>query len=213
MKTLLNKPILLLLLSFLMFNACVPEEKKIQPQMFGIETEGWIYSDLILKGLDLNFDCSDNNISLLKDGNTIDLEITDCLISFLIAHIPVDLDPGTYSIIADVDGKTFTEIDGAPMEVEVKNRPVVFPLSSTNIKRGEAFQITGLHLLNETEIPEFDPLVWIINGDNTNTSSSYEVSEDGKSATIILDENIEPGEYRFKVTAVEWSNEYDVIVF
>ncbi|MFT4665599.1 MAG: hypothetical protein ACI8YQ_000774 [Polaribacter sp.] len=212
MKLPLKKPLFSLLFSFLMLNACVPAEDKIEPQLFEMETDGWIYSDLLLKGLDFDLGCGNNEVTLTKEGNTIDLEITDCLISILIAQIPENLDPGNYSIIAEINGKTFTEIDGLPMEVEVKNRPVVFPLSSTNIKRGEAFEITGLHLLNETNIPEFNPLVWIMKDDFTNTVSSYEVSADGNSATIILDEDIEPGNYRFKVTAKEWSNEYDVII-
>lgn len=212
MKIPLNKSALFLLFSFFMFNGCVPEEDKIEAQLFEIVSDGWIYSDLLLKGLDFDLGCGNNKITLSREGTMIDLEITDCLISILIGHIPENVDPGTYSVIAEINGKTFTEIDGLPMEVEVKNRPVVFPLGRTDILRGVAFEIEGIHLLNETEITQYDPLVWIMKEGYTNTVSIYDVSADGNSATIILDEAIEPGAYRFRVTAKEWSNEYDITV-
>jgi len=212
MKTLFNKSYYFLFLSLFLFNACVPEEEKIQPRLLETETDGWIYSDLILKGFDLNLDCSDNKITLSKDGETTDLEITDCLVSLLIGHIPADLTPGLYSITAEIEGRTFTEIDGKALEIEVISRPVVFPLSSTNLKRGEVFEITGLNLLNPTEIFEFEPAVWITNGEFSNINSTIEVSADGNSASIILDEEIVPGNYTFRVSTKEWSNRYEVMV-
>lgn len=219
MQIISSKPFVLLLLLALLVNACTitTEDDDLGPsdtdaQITGIDASGWIYSDLIIEGSGFEVNCGNISISI-SDGNTTQsLAINDCTDAAITAWIPEDTTPGTYSISVDIDGNTFTSINGTDMEVEVKNRPVVLSMSKTMMDDGETITIEGLHLLNQTTVPQNDPKVWIMGTGYTNTVSEITVNSDGTAATIVIDEGIDAGEYNFLLTTDEWSNEIVITI-
>ena len=218
MKLTLNKCNILLFFICLFTSACtVSVEDDTNPQnssikITGIDTFGWIYSDLIFEGSGLDADCSRNKVALTKDGTSVDLDINDCKSNEVIAWIPEDLDTGTYVINVEIDGNSFNAIDGELMEVEVKNRPVMLSVDKTEVAGGETIIVTGLHFLNPTTLSQNDPKVWIMASGYTNTVSEITVNDEGTMATIILDEDIDPGVYNFLLTTDEWSNEIQLTI-
>lgn len=178
----------------------------------GADTFGWIYSDLIIEGAGLDANCSNTIVTLTKDGTATNLDINDCTATAITAFIPSDMPLGTYTLTADVDGTVFTSFGNDPAEVEVKTRPVIFPLPKTEFTASESFEITGLNLLNQTMLDQNDPLVWIMKSGYTNTVSDITVAADGKSATIVLHDSLDPDDYTFKITTDEWSNEWNITI-
>jgi len=208
----------LLLLSALLVNACTVttdgdfDSDVSNAKVTGIESFGWIYSDLIIEGSELDENCNNNTVTISKGSTEFALDLIDCTGSEVTAFIPEDVPTGVYKITADINNKDFTSIDGVDMEIEIKNRPVILDMSTTTMNDGETITISGLHLLNPTSISQNDPMVWIMKSGYTNNVSEITVDPDGTSATIIIDEGIPAGEYDLLLTTDEWSNKIVITI-
>ncbi len=181
-------------------------------QLSNIETSGWVFGDLILKGSGFDTDCSNNAITINNGTTMTSLDLIECTESQITARIPEDATPGLYSIVADLSGNSFTSINNVAMEVQVKIRPVILSMSKTTMEDGETISINGLHLTNPTNLPQYNPKVWIMKSGYTNTVSDISVNSNGTGATVEIDEGIDPGEYRFLLTTEEWSNEIAITI-
>jgi len=185
----------------------------LNAQITGYETNGgWIFGELYIEGVALDENCANNSVTLSDASSSISLDIVNCTSNEIAALIPADASPGSYSITVGVNGNNFSSIDGMPLEVEVKERPVILSMSKTSMEDGETITLSGLNLLNPTSLPQNEPKVWIMKSGYTNTVSDISVNSSGTSATVTIDEGIDAGEYRFLLTTKEWSNEIMITI-
>lgn len=175
-----------------------------------VETFGWVYSDIIFEGNNFPADCGDIKVSLNDGTTTRDLDINSCSATEVVAWIPEDMPAGTYEITFQAGNATFTSVDLAELQVEIKIRPVILTLSATEVPVGGTIELTGLNIINDTNNSVYDPTVWITASGYTNTVSDITVNDEGTAATVVLDDDIAPGDYDFKLTCVEWSNELQI---
>ncbi len=208
----------LLLLLTLWLSACTvistediaPNETAVRINQ--IDADGWIFSDLILEGAEMDMNCADNSVSISDGSTSVSLGIKECTPGTITAWISEDVAEGVYKIEANIDGTTFTAIDGVDMEVEIKNRPVILSMSETTMEDGATITIEGLHLLNTSNVVQNDPKVWIMASGYTNTVSEITVNETGTEATVVMDDGIKAGEYDFLLTTDEWSNRIAITI-
>lgn len=177
-----------------------------------MDTFGWVYSEIVFEGSGLDANCSNVQVSLTNGTNSQNLEIQDCTAGAITAWIPEDLAPDNYDVTLNVDGNTFTELNDEALTVEVKLRPVILTMSTTEIAPEGTLTLTGLYLNNDTGQAPFDPQVWLMKPNYTNTVSEITVNDAGTEATVTIDDDPEPGEYNFLITCQEWSNEIKLTI-
>ena len=218
MKTSLNKFYFLLLLVASLFTACTitTEDDTVDPNnplsLSEMETFGWVYSEITFNGSGMGTDCNNISVTLSNATTNQDLTIQNCAENSITAWIPEDMATGTYDVTLNVDGTSFSSINGEDLQVEVRIRPVILTMSTTEIAPEGTLEITGLYIVNESTNAVYDPKVWLTRSNYTNTVSEITVNADGTAATIIIDDNLEPGVYDFKITCVEWSNEIEITI-
>lgn len=182
-----------------------------------LDAPGWIYSRIEMTGTSLNANCNNSSVTLTKNSTDYALDIIECTSTSLVAWIPEDMETGMYAITANVDGTEYTTTSGVfnngdPMEVEVKNRPVILSMSATSLPPLGTLVLDGINLANTTGIESNDPMVWLTRPNYTNTVSEITVNSEGTQATIIVDDMLESGEYDLKLTVDEWSNEVQLTI-
>lgn len=177
-----------------------------------MDTQGWVYSEIEFKGAGFNADCSNTTVTVSNGGTTQELAVQSCTENSIIAWIPDTMEAGTYDVTLNVDGNSFSSINGNNLELEVRIRPVILSLSSTEFAAGEVIQLTGKYIVNDSTVPQNDPKVWLMATGYTNTVSDIVVNAEGTAATVTISDSISPGEYTFKLTCVEWSNELNITI-
>lgn len=217
MKTSFLKMSFFLLGLVMLTNACeVVEDDPSNPDttitLNEMDTFGWVYSEIIFNGTGLDANCNNIVVTLSNNTESRDLEIQNCEATSITAFIPVDMPAGMYDVTVVVDGKTFTAVNGTDLSIEVKIRPVILTMSATEIAPEGALTITGQYIINESNNSVYDPTVWLTRPNYTNTVSEITVNAEGTEATIIIDDNLEPGVYNLKLTCIEWSNEVEITI-
>lgn len=175
-----------------------------------VPSSAYIYGELEIRGSGFSSNCSDNKVFLTKDNQSIELAIDECTGSKVIAFVPLDLEAGDYSLGIENGIDVVTETSSGPIVITIKERPVILTISSLEIPVGGTITIEGVNFLNKTGLSVYDPTVWITKTGYTNTVSDITVNADGTEAEIKVDDDIEAGEYQFKITTDEWSNEFDI---
>jgi|TARA_R110000737_G_scaffold353113_1_gene402397 hypothetical protein len=74
---------------------------------------------------------------------------------------------------------SISSIDGNNLETDVKIRPEILTISATEITAGQSLDITGLHIVNNSNSPSNAPKVWIMGSGSTNTVSEITVNTAG----------------------------------
>ncbi len=175
-----------------------------------IPSSAYIYGELEIRGSGFSSNCADNKVFLTKDNQSTDLTVDECSGSKIIAFVPLDLEAGDYSLAIENGIDAVTETSSGPITITIKERPVILNISSLEIPVGGTLTIEGVNFLNKTGLSVYDPTVWITKSGYTNTVSDITVNSDGTEAEITLDDDIEAGDYQFKITTDEWSNEFDL---
>ncbi len=217
MKTSILKSVLFLFAIVLFSPACeitVDDDNPISSSMDlnEMETFGWVYSEIQFNGSGFDTNCSNVSVVLSSGGTSQEIEVQTCTENSIVAWIPDTMEPGMYDVTLNVGGNSFTSIGGNDLQVEVKIRPVILTMSPTAVAPGGTVNLTGKYILNETNTPQYDPQVWLMATGYTNTVSDITVNAEGTEATVVISDNIAPGEYTFKLSCVEWSNELVITI-
>lgn len=143
------------------------------------------------------------------DGASESLEIIESSTEEIIAFVPSGLTGGDYYLsIQTSEGTITTESFGDPLVVTVQERPIITSLSKSSMTAGEVITVSGEGFINPSEDDYYDAKVWIMKLNYTNTVSDIEVSEDGNSASVTIDDSVAPGTYTIQFTVGESSEYY-----
>tara|TARA_R110002167_G_scaffold128570_13_gene310946 strand:- start:1354 stop:2025 length:672 start_codon:yes stop_codon:yes gene_type:complete len=187
-------------------------EASAQISLTKMETSGSIYSEITFTGKSFGGDCTKMTVSLENSAGSTGLEIKECSDTSVTAWIPADMEAGDYDVTLEVNGTSFSDINGEDLQATITLRPVILTMSATEIVAGGTLDITGLHLLNTSGDPVNNPKVWLMKIGSTNTVSEITVNDDGTAASIVIDSDIAKGLWSIKLTCEEWSNEYDLTI-
>ena len=177
-----------------------------------MDSYGLIYSNLEFIGSGLDENCGEVTVNLLKGTSSHELEIGKCEPNLITAWIPEDIESDVYKVEINFGNESFTAIEGDELITNIKLRPVILSMSSSEVVAGESFEITGLHIVNNSSSTVNDPKVWIMKSGYTNTVSDITVNSEGTKATIVIDDGIDPGEYDFLLSTDEWSNQLKLTI-
>jgi hypothetical protein len=211
-----NLYLLMLCISFFI-SACTVSvsdggDPESSTELYKMESLGFVYSQLEFSGSDLNENCNDVQVKLSNGSTDYDLEILTCESNSIIAWIPEDVEPDKYDVTIDFGNLSISSIDGEQLETDIKIRPVILSMSTTEIIAGETLDITGLHIINNSSSSVYDPKVWLMKSGYTNTVSEITVNTEGTAASIIIDEDTPPGVYDFLLSTEEWSNQLELTI-
>lgn len=177
-----------------------------------------VYDSLIIRG-SFSEDLPEPTI-LISGDNDYELEFVKASTTELAAFIPKEVEAGDYELSFTVDEMEVTnDITGEALMVTMQDRPLITSISSKSFSAGAEITVQGGPFVNESGNNSYDPTVWFMKTSYTNTVSEIVVNEAGDQATIIVDSDLEPGEYKFYITAdqdseyyTQWSNELKVTV-
>ncbi len=204
-----------ILLSVILVASCTLTVEDDDPtagplSLTSVPSSAYIYGELEIRGSGFSGNCAENQVFLTKDNQSTELTVDDCSSTNLVAFVPLDLEAGEYSLGLENGIDAITESNGQPILINIRERPVILTISSQEIPVGGTLTIEGINFLNKTGLSVYDPTVWITKSGYTNTVSDITVNADGTQAEITVDDDIEAGDYQFKITTDEWSNEFDL---
>jgi hypothetical protein len=177
------------------------------------DQEVFLYGMLEVKGADFDTDCDANAMWLEKDGTQYFVELMTCETNSLEGRVPFDIEPGDYTVHVITQGVTANTLDdGTEMVVTVKKRVVVTDVSSNTVSPGGTLVLTGINMINESGNPVYDPIAWFFKTNYTNNVSDVTVNAAGTEAMIVVDEDMELGEYTLNLSIVEFSNDIAITV-
>ena len=192
------------------------EEVPTQNEARVVDIDGGFYNyqDVVVEGFDFSADCSDHQMTLVQGTTEIPLEITSCSAEEIIGFIPLDIEPGAYTLDLRVNNAVFTpsSFSNIDLDFDIKRRPVILELSQTTFSVGDVLTATGVYFENPTTQSVYDPATWVTAPGFSFQTNPTEVNADGTEATITITNNIPAGEYNLKIVSREFGNEIPVVI-
>ena len=187
-------------------------------KVYTYNNERPIYDTLLLRG---SFSENLPEVKIELVGNdTYEIEFIESTTSEVYAFIPKNVAPGDYLINFIVDGESLSnDSSGDPLDLKVLNRPLINTISKTTVSPNDEVSVTGGPFFTFINEVKQEGTVWIMGLNYTNTVSEITINEAGDAATVIIDDAVPPGEYKFHILVdsseeyyTQWSNEIRITV-